>query len=381
MIKKAIKKKTVAKGIRKISDGNYEIAYYANGVRKYEIVECESNSIKELKAKRSSLMTAAKSIPNNPLALSKAVTFEEILVELERYCRVKGNTKKTISGYRKRYNRLFIEFPRANGLTITTPNELTKPFLIQYIAWYVDGYKSTVQIREHPSSEVKTIKIILGKLRQVGCLDKAVYEEIKGFISLTPNEDDTYPNILNADLKRMFDYMEKDDPSYHDFFKFLLTTGRRPMETAKILNTNVEWSGINAPVRINIKAATAKNRKKDQIDIHATRDVALKAIIINTHNRSNLLRSKNLFCNKDGRQISSSNQEVYIKRVSEKILGFKISAKYFRKRYATLCGQNRVPTKDAMTRSGHRDVEIFIKHYQQSTQDGIAAVIDAVGLE
>ena len=152
------------------------------------------------------------------------------------------------------------------------------------------------------------------------------------------------------------------------------------MEAAQILKDGVDWGGINQPLRINIRPSTAKNRRKDQVDLHPVKDTALKAVIINAFNRSNLLNSPYLFCNKSGRQISSTNQEVYIKKVSQRVLGFNLSAKYFRKRYVTLCGIAKVPLKDAMRRSGHRDVDVFVTHYQQPTTDGLGVVIDAIDL-
>ena len=135
------------------------------------------------------------------------------------------------------------------------------------------------------------------------------------------------------------------------------------------------------PIRIKIKSPTAKNRRKDQIELHSTGDIDLKAVINNGYTRSGFRRSPYLFCNKFGRKVSSSNQEFYIKKASRAVLGFEITAKYFRKRYVTQCGIHRVPIKDAMARSGHRDVEVFVKSYQRPTQDGIRAVIGAVGLD
>jgi hypothetical protein len=218
----------------------------------------------------------------------------------------------------------------------------------------------------------------LGKLKKVGVMSKDIYEEIKGFTNLQPNEDDTYRQISNTQIEKMFNYMKHDSPSYHDYFSGLCETGRRPMETAKILKGDMEWAGLNNPLRLNIRSSTAKNRRKDQIDLHPTKDIVLKAAIMNAFNRSNLLQSPYLFCNEYGRQISSTDQERYIKKVSQQVLGFTLSARYFRKRYVTLCGIHKVPVKDAMRRSGHRDVEVFVTHYQQPTSDGIGVVIDAI---
>ncbi|GEM_PF-1217872 len=368
-----MKKRQVSTGIHRISDGVFQISWYAGGTRKWETIH--SDSIKEVKnARNSRIIEAQKTKGNSFSQITQQASLEDICQRMEDNCRANGNTPKTIGEYRKHFWRLFKEFPQAKGFAIKNLLDLDTAFLNTYLTWYVNDYGA----KENPSSEAVTIRIILGKLKKLGFLPKDIHEEIKGFSNLRPNEDDSYRQVSNTELRKMFDCMKKDSPNYHDFFSFLRDTGRRPMEAAQILKDGVDWGGINQPLRINIRPSTAKNRRKDQVDLHPVKDTALKAVIINAFNRSNLLNSPYLFCNKSGRQISSTNQEVYIKKVSQRVLGFNLSAKYFRKRYVTLCGIAKVPLKDAMRRSGHRDVDVFVTHYQQPTTDGLGVVIDAI---
>lgn len=369
-------KKKVSKGIYKVSEGVFQICWEVNTVRKWKTIH--STSIKDVRNIRNQqIIEAQKSNGNTLSCVNQNATLEEICQMVEDSCKANNNTTKTIGEYKTHFWRLFKEFPQEKGFTFNSPMDLSIAYLNQYLSWYVNDYGA----KENPSSEAVTIRIILGKLRNLGFLSKEVYEDIKGFSNLKPNEDDSYRQIPNIDLQKVFNYMKKDSPSYHDFFSFLAHTGRRPMEITQILKEDVEWLGLNNPLRINIRPSTAKNRRKDQIDLHPVKDTALKAVIINAVNRSNLLKSEFLFSNKIGKQISSTNQEFYIKKISQKVLGFKLSARYFRKRYVTLCGVGKVLVKDAMMRSGHRDVEVFVKHYQQPTHDGLSVVIDAIDFD
>ncbi len=369
-------KKKASTGIYKISAGIYQISWYEKGSRKWETIH--TSLLKEARDVRNQRIIDVKRVKEVSLdVINRDASLDAIWGAIEGHCRAIGNTRKTIGEYKRRFWRLFKEFPEARGVSIKRPTELTDVYLNQYLGWYVNDYGA----RQNPASEARTIKIIMGKLKRLGYIDKDLYEILRKFVQIHPNEDERYPNLSNTELIKLFDYMAKDAPSYHDFFMFLLLTGRRPMEVAQILKESVEWGGLNDPLRINISGRTAKNRKKDQIGLHTEKDVDLKRVIVNSVNRSNLLKSLFLFCNKSGRAISSTNQEVYIKKVSKEVLGVVLSAKYFRKRYGTLCGLNGVPMKDAMSRSGHRDVGIFVKHYQRPTQDGISAVINAIGLQ
>jgi integrase len=375
-------RRTVAPGVRWFGRNAYQLSRYGKD-GKPEYTTVHSDSLKEVKALRHKFVEELQGVKANPLSESiKAASLDDIWDELESACKSKDCTSKTIGGYKKRFYRLFSEFPLATGLTINGPAELTEAFLNRYLSWYTGGYKSRVKIKSNPASESNVVKIILGRLKRLGFLDRDTYDGIKGFVKLQDNEDEYYPNVSNADLKRLFDHMEEDAPCYCDFFKFLLLTGRRPMETAQIQRDLIEWQEEGRrPIRIRIKSSTAKNRKNGQLELHSDGDIELKAVIINGYHRSKLRKSPYLFCNQFGKKISSTNQEVYIKKASMAVLGFHITARYFRKRYVTQCGLHRVPIKDSMARSGHKDVEIFVKHYQRPTQAGIRAVIDAVGLD
>lgn len=380
--KKIEKKKTVATGIRHLYGNAYQLTCYdLEGRRRYKTVH--NNKLKELRSLRNDFMKEVKVGENVfPAEYVRSAGFDEIWGELEGACKAMRLVPKTIGGYKKRFYRLFCEFPEDIGLTIKSPEALSESYLNRYLSWYVNDYKSKVQIKENPASEANVIKILLGRLKKLGFLSRSRYEEVKNFVTLSDNEDEYYPNLSNSALSKFFEYMEKDNSSYYDFFIFLLLTGRRPMETAQILRESVDWEiEGKKPLRINIVALTAKNKKRDQIELHEVGDIKLKAVIMNAWNRSRRLKSPYLFCNKFGRKVSSTNQEVYIKKISKKVLGIQITAKYFRKRYCTECGIKGVPSRDGMARSGHRDIVVFVKHYQRPTQDGIRAVIDAVGLD
>ena len=240
MVMKKIRK-TVATGVRWFGKDAYQISRYGkDGKPEYKTVH--STSLKEVKEKRSDYVKELRDVKANPLSQSiKDASFDDIWNELYGSWKAKGCTDKTIGEYKRRYYRLVGEFPQSVGLSIQSPEELTEGYLNRYLSWYVNGYKSKVKIKQNPASEANVIKIILARFKRLGFLKRDTYDSIKGFAQLRDNEDDNFPIIPNADLKKLFDYMEKDDPCYHDFFKFLLLTGRRPMETAQIQKGVVEW--------------------------------------------------------------------------------------------------------------------------------------------
>lgn len=364
-------KKTVEKGIVRLSQGVFQVSYMVNGRRSYETIH--TTSLKEVRNRRNQLILEASTAQRaiTPTGFDLDAAWHEV----EQGILSKGHARKTLLGYRERFWRVLKEYPLDKGLVLKNWSDLDSGYFNRYFSWYVQVKGG----QENPSSESRQIRAILSKLRALGFITKIHHEEIKdGLNKYSVNLDDDYLDIPNTELKKLFDFMAQDYSEYCDYFKFLLLTGRRPNEVAKIPLDRVIWNGLD-PVNIVIAPKTAKNRRRDEILLHPE-DIELKKIIINARNRSISRGCKYLFCNRGGKKISYSNIQIYLPKATQQVIGNRFTAKYFRKRYCTECGKNRVPIKDAMARSGHRDVKVFIQNYQQQTPDGLRAVIKAVGI-
>ena len=281
---------------------------------------------------------------------------------------------KTIGKYKMVFNRLFYKFPQDKGVQVQSPGQLNLIYLERYKVWY--GQKA------EPSgvrSELVMVKALIRRMNRLGFVDKAFTAELSELRTPRGQADENYFNIPIEKLRDLFAYIKNDNECFYDFFYYLLLTGRRPVESTLIERKDVEWHGLN-PLRIIIRGEITKMHTNAPIEIHPTKDVALMEVIKKANHRASLISSPFLFIGKNGKRLSHTTLRNYLLRVSVTVLGQTINLKYFRKRYATECGRSGVPAKDAMRRSGHRDINVFIKHYQQATNEGLGSVIKAVSI-
>lgn len=368
------RKKTKYSGVYEVGHGKYEISFYADKRRVWDTVYVESS--KEANDLRHQKRMEAKSNPMSGAVfqIDDTVDFSLVIEGIVSGLIAAKKPSKTISKFKKVFNRLVVEFPKARGIIIKSPSQINLIYLERYSAWYGGEKGRSSGLR----AELIIVKSIIKRMYRFGFIRKALLSEL-GDLKLPPrSEGQSAPNIPRDKLEKLFAYMKKDNPWFYDFYRILLLTGRRPQEIILLERRDIEWGSLNDPVRVWVRAETTKMRTGAPIDIHPKCDIALKNAIVSARNRGNAFDAPYLFVNRVGKRLSQTTLRNYLLKVSSEVIGQRVNMKHFRKRYATQCGINRVPLKDAMRRSGHKDVAVFVKNYQQSSDEGLAAVINAV---
>jgi len=77
-----------------------------------------------------------------------------------------------------------------------------------------------------------------------------------------------------------------------------------------------------------------------------------------------------------GRRCSPGKVRRYLKKVSREVIGQEITPHYFRHRFLTECGKANVPIVDVMTISGIKDIDVMVKYYTHSTEEGQSKVLE-----
>ncbi|HAJ57543.1 MAG TPA: hypothetical protein DCL35_07230 [Candidatus Omnitrophica bacterium] len=121
------------------------------------------------------------------------------------------------------------------------------------------------------------------------------------------------------------------------------------------------------PVRINIKAEITKTDEDAPLE---KLDDELANVVRAAYNNGSRHKTPYLFCGKLGKKHSYTRVNVYLKEVSQKMLGVKITPHYFRHRFLTECGKAQISMVDAMRIAGIKDVAVVTKYYSHSTDDG-----------
>lgn len=124
--------------------------------------------------------------------------------------------------------------------------------------------------------------------------------------------------------------------------------------------------GLN-PIRINIRAETTKTKEKAPID---RLDAELAEVIRQAYNASSKRKTVYLFCNRLGRRCGRNHVGRYLRNVSEKVIGVRVTPHYFRHRFLTEAGKAGVPLPDAMKIAGIKDIKVVMNYYSHTTTEG-----------
>ncbi len=88
-----------------------------------------------------------------------------------------------------------------------------------------------------------------------------------------------------------------------------------------------------------------------------------------------------LFHNVYGRKCTHGKVREYLKRISKEVIGIEITPHYFRHRFLTECGKANVPIVDVMAISGIKDINVIVKYYSHSTEEGSQKCLKLVGFD
>jgi len=181
-----------------------------------------------------------------------------------------------------------------------------------------------------------------------------------------------YISTSDSKIKELFQAIKKERPDYYYPLYFIGRTGRRISETTLIEKKDVEWQGFK-PTRLNIRAETTKTKQSAPL---RQLDQELEQLLSEAYKKSLKYKEPYLFVNRRGRRCTPDRVRDYLKRVSKAVIGLEITPHYFRHRFLTECGKANVPLVDVMAISGIKDVDVLVKYYSHSTEEGQLKVLE-----
>jgi integrase len=356
-------------GVREIIKGQrYEVNYVVGGRRfQYRInaaslSEAHDKKLEDMAEKRKNASLLLGSEEHFNAGFSDA--WEKLHADL-----IADNLpKKTIGHYANTYNRLFNNFVSLKFPQIASFNQLNLPFFKEYKNYYVNEL-------ERPNGwrgELIFVKAIIQRLYGLGFCDKDIIEKLKEMKKPRPNKKQ-YPNISNSQIRKLLDFIRRDRRDYYFLIYFMVRTGRRISETTLIEKKDVEWTGLK-PVKINIRAEITKMRQYAPL---TKLDSEFEQVVREANRRSLRHKTPYLFCNRRGRRCAPDRVRLYLKMASRRITGIEITPHYFRHRFLTECGKINVPIVDVMAISGIKDINVIVKYYSHSTDEGLTKVLES----
>ncbi len=355
-------------GVRKIIKGEkYEVNFVVCG-RRYQyrinamsLTEAYTKKLDDMSERRKNVSTLLDNGERLNAGFSDA--WERLCADLS----ADNLPKKTIQHYAKTYNRLFNDFLDLKFSGIEGFKQLSLPFFKEYKNYYVNDLGRYKGWR----AELIFVKAIMRRLYGLGYCSRELVEAL-GEMRKPKAIKKEYTVISNAKIRELFQFIKKDRPDYYYPLYFISRTGRRINETTLIERKDVEWKGLN-PIRLNIRAETTKTGRDAPLSKF---DQDLERVISEAYKKGLKYREPYLFLNRLGRKCTQSKARKYLKRVSKEVAGVEITPHYFRHRFLTECGKANVPIVDVMAISGIRDIDVIVKHYSHSTDEGQAKVLE-----
>ncbi|MEW6008173.1 MAG: site-specific integrase [Candidatus Omnitrophota bacterium] len=355
-------KKTNYRGVRMTGPGKYELAYYPyKGAKEKKYKTDNFKTAKQASDKRLELIAESRKASSVPAEVRSrlnadfAYAWERLEIDLSALPR------KTILHCKRTYNRMFYDFRLRMFPSIKGPKEAEYTFFNEYKNFYCN----TLDRAKGWRAEITYMKIIMNRLRRLGFCTKEIIEELKQMKRPQAVIPD-YPIISSAKIAMLLDFIRHDRLDIYKATYFMKRTGRRVEETTLIERRDVEWDGLRL-VRINIRPETTKNKKPAPLDIF---DDELENFIRQAYKESSRHNAPYLFLSRRYKKLNQRRICDYLKKVSENIIGVKITPHYFRRRFCTECVREGVSYKDIMAICGLRDIKVLVKYYDQGSFEG-----------
>ena len=353
-------------GVREIIKGQrYEVNYSISGKRYQYRINAASLS----EAYNKKLEDMADKRKNASLGSEDRFSagFSDAWEKLHADLTADSLPKKTIYHYARAYKRLFSDFRGLKYPQVKSFKQLSLPFFREYRNYYVNDLNRPKGLR----AELIYVKAIMRRLYTLGYCTKELIELLQEIKKPKATKKE-YISLSNSKIKELFQVIKRERPDYYYPLYFISRTGRRISETTLIEKKDVEWQGFK-PSRLNIRAEITKTKQNAPL---RKLDQDLEQIISDSYKKSLKHKEPYLFLHRRGRKCTPGRVRDYLKKSSKAVVGMKITPHYFRHRFLTECGKANVPLVDVMAISGIKDVDVLVKYYSHSTEEGQAKVLE-----
>lgn len=360
--------RTKLTGVREIIKGQrYEVNYMI-GCRRYQY-RINASSLKEAYNKRLEEMVAKRKQASLLLGSEERFRagFSDAWGKLHADLLADHLPRKTLLRYARTYKRLFRDFRALKYPQVKNFEQLNLPYFREFRNYYVNDLQRPRGLR----AELIIVKAIMRRLYTLGYCSKELIEVLQE-IKRPKAIKKEYVATTAAQIKDLFRTIKRERLDYYFPLYFISRTGRRISETTLIEKKDVEFRGLK-PVRLNIRAETTKIKQNSPL---CKLDRDLEQLISEAYKKSLGHRQPYLFLNRRGRRCKPDRVRIYLREVSKATIGVEITPHYFRHRFLTECGKANVPLVDVMAICGIKDVDVLVKYYSHSTDDGQAKVLE-----
>ncbi len=351
-------------GVRKIKDGVFEINFQLPNKGPRIFKRIKAASMYEAYQEKSRLIQQTVISKDEIRAGKRNIAFDALKEQFIRDLKGDNLRKKTISRALNTYNTFFFVFLPDKYPEIQNVNVITTDVFNEYKNFVVNDQGRKKGWR----SELGTLKGVFSRLVRLGYCKKEVSEYLSEFKKPFQMQK-KYKELTKTDKQKLLAAIKQHRLEYYGVTYMLIRLGWRIEEVLSVKKENVKFRGLN-PVLIRLDPEVRKNKKEFVLE---TIDDDLASVI-----KQFSFRQKGyiwLFPNSLGNKISSNHFREYLASVSQRTIKKRVTPHDFRHSLITEAGLKNMPIRDVMAITGHTDINVLIKYYSHSTEEGRTKVL------
>jgi len=358
-------------GLNKFGQHVYKVSYYPYpDVRKWATLNLEKKSDKEANLKKQELILKYRLSNKQSVNINKQeLPFGEVEICLEEIMEAEKLRPKTINRGISSFRTFFYQFLKGKFPNIKCMRDFPEGIFTDYMVYF----SKLENRRQGWPSEAISFKAMMRRLIRGGYGRKDLLDELKLIKTPSPNVKDLVI-LTKKEIKLILQEMKKKREDFWGVTYFNARTGWRISEILSIRKEYIKMEN-GQPVEIVVPQSARKTKEKfffRQIDRHLA-DVIM--YFYKTYD------SEWLFPNMKGNKISYNHYNVALGKLSEKVIGRRVTAHHFRHTIVTSLLDAGMTPKNIMSITGHKDLEVFIRHYSHITEKGSAAAMKLTDLD
>jgi len=346
-------------GIRPRSKTSWEIKYYVNGKPKTETVK--TSSIEEANMVRSQRIVAERSNSNISLEQNN-VTFEQAF---KSYLEIKSDLDpSTIQRSVCIFNH-FVDFVNLAHPNIRFIQQVTVELGRAYKLYLIT---KTTKTKSGINTEISKLRAIFKVFCEYMGLAENPFAKVEKF-----TRREAKPKEKHLPTDREVRTILDNNDAYIELTKYIMSVGRRIEETTLYKKRDVICDPEGKPLYLKIKADDTKTDTAE--DFYFNNE--LSAIVAEALNK--FPKSEYLFTNEWGRKVSQNTYRGHLQRLCKAHKIVYSSPHCFRYFVVNKLINGGVNLKDAMSVTGHINVESFLQ-YLKSTPEGRMKALEITNL-